>query len=173
MVGERMDTMAWIPRSPKDRYGDLVWLPRLLDKARRALEGQQRGVDLMTPYMYGDNDYLDAKLLAFLRVRDRHVLQIVAEEGDDAKAAELLVALSGRSPEECRRWSERFLKWEAAWIALIDFDEDRQQGGSAEAAKWFYNRVLFPPVFSVFRWMEGKRSTGTPANPPPAPAEGT
>lgn len=149
--------MAWIPRNPRDRYRDLVWLPRLLDKARRALEGQQRGVDLMTPYMFGNNDYLDAKLLAFLRVRDQHVLQVIAEEPEDAAAAEVLVNLSGRSPEECRRWSESFLKWEAGWLTLIDFDEDRVSGRGADAAKWLYNRVIFPPVFSVFRWMEGKR----------------
>jgi hypothetical protein len=166
-----MDGMAWIPRSPKERLCELVWLPRLLDKARRALEGQRRGVDLITPYMYGDNDYLDAKLLAFLRMRDRHVLQVVAEEADDRRAGEVLVALSGRSPEECRRWSERFLKWEAFWIHIIEADEDSAAGTGAEAARWFYNRVLFPPVFQVFRWMETKRTTAAPSEPSPQ-AEG-
>lgn len=159
--------MAWIPRRPQDRLGDLVWLPRLLDKARRALEGQRRGVDLMTPYMFGNNDYLDAKLLAFLRVRDEHVLQVVAEEPDDAAAAEILVNLSGRSPDECRRWSESFLRWEAPWLRLIDFDEDRMGGAAADTAKWFYNRILFPPVFQVFRWMESKRGGPLPAAPTP------
>jgi hypothetical protein len=139
----------------------------LLDKARRALEGQQRGVDLVMPYMYGDNDYLDAKLLAFLRVRARHVLQVVAEEGDDQQAADVLVALSGRSPDECRRWSERFLKWEAPLLQLIEIDEGRQVGPTAEAARWFYNRVMFPPVYSVFRWLESKGgSEGGPSRPP-------
>jgi hypothetical protein len=143
-----------------------------LDKARRALEGQRRGVDLMTPYMYGDNDYLDAKLLAFLRVRDRHVLQVVGEETEDARAAEVLVALSGRSPEECRRWSERFLKWESPWLMMIDVDEGQQEGTKAETTRWFYNRVLFPPVFAAYRWLESKKPADRTDPVPATPTEG-
>ncbi|MBC7542487.1 MAG: DUF5069 domain-containing protein [Candidatus Sericytochromatia bacterium] len=148
--------MAWVPRNPRDRIARLVWLPRLLDKARRAAEGHSRGVDLMTPYMYGDNDYLDAKLLAFLKIRDRQVQQIVSEEPDDAQAAALLVAISGRTPDECRRWSERFLEVETFWLWLIDIDEDRIHPPGAEAGRWFYNRILFPPVFSIYRHMQKK-----------------
>ena len=154
--------MAWMPRSPRVAYAGLVWLPRLIDKARREAEGRSRGVDLTTPYMFGDNDYLDAKLLAFLKIRDRQVLQIVTEEPHDDVVAALILAISRRSPDECRRWSERFLKVEALWLLLIDIDEDRVHGTAAEAGRWFYNKVLIPPVFGVFRWMERQRSEELP-----------
>jgi hypothetical protein len=151
--------MAWVPRSPRESLCDLVWLPRLLDKARREAEGRSRGVDLITPYMFGDNDYLDAKLMAFLKVRERHVVQIVSEEPDDEQAAVLLVALSGRSREACRSWSARFLRRESPVLWMIDVDEARRVGPAADVGRWLYNRVVIPPVFRLFRWMESKKPT--------------
>ena len=57
--------MSWTPRSPHDEADGLVWLPRLIDKARRSALGRASGADLMNGYLYGNSDYIDSKVLGF------------------------------------------------------------------------------------------------------------
>src|SRR5688572_6402890 len=100
------DASPWAPRSWRERVEGLVWLPRMLDKARRRLEGERAGRDAgdaMAGYFFGDSDYVDKQLLALLRTDGGAVLDLLRTTTDDAAAREL-VRRSGRTPEECAAW---------------------------------------------------------------------
>src|SRR5688572_13703252 len=79
---------GWRPRrGTRDRAEDVVWLPRLIDKGRRALAGEAAGRDLLGGYHFGANDAADAQLLRFLRLTHDGVLGVLRRESDDAMAA--------------------------------------------------------------------------------------
>jgi hypothetical protein len=130
----------------------------MLDKGRRALEGERQGRDLMNGYLFGDFDYADRQLLKFLRTGDARVRELLREGGDDEAVAEALLRESGRSEEEVRAWSEKFRKGCAPFIAMWDADEGRAGPGiGAALIKFIYNFALMPPVYLVFRVAEGMR----------------
>src|ERR1700694_3976393 len=98
--------MGWIPRSGRDSVAGLVWLPRLLEKARRCEASP--GGRLVDGYCYGDNDFIDKQLIAFLRTDDVTISALVREHPDDADVALILVERSGRSPLECSAFNATF-----------------------------------------------------------------
>lgn len=150
----------WIPRSPRERIEGLAWLPRLMDKGRRYLAGGQA---LLGAYMYGDHDFLDARLLSFLGLDDQTVLRILAGEPDDVAAARQIVARSGRLREDCEQWTEQFLRLFAAAFFVLDIDEERLPPTPVTSAIRFgYNYVLIPPVLTVFRLLERRRVRPAP-----------
>lgn len=71
-----MDLRKDHPRSPRERLGPFVWLPRLIDKARAALAG--------TLGEYSYNCPVDQKLLAFLGITADAFKAAVEASGDDA-----------------------------------------------------------------------------------------
>jgi hypothetical protein len=147
-----MAVEGWMPRPWKAELAGCIWLPRLLDKGRRALESERQGQDLMNGYLLGDNDYADAQLLKFLNTQEQRVLELLRETSDDQGVAERLVHESGRSAEEIRAWNERFRKVNAPFIAMWEADEgQRQSGWGTTLLDLFYNYVLMPPVYLVFR----------------------
>jgi len=153
-----MSETGWMPRRWHEALCGCVWLPRLLDKGRRALEGERQGRDLMNGYLFGDFDYADRQLLKFLRTDDARVRELLRERDDDGSVAEALLRESGRSAEEVRAWSERFRKGSAPFIAMWDADEGRSEPGiGTTLLKIFYNFALMPPVYLVFRIAEGLR----------------
>jgi hypothetical protein len=64
-----------------------MWLGRLIDKARRYEAAGVAPGEMLGEYMFGDNDYMDAKLLRFLGLNDRQICEIVGSEPDDERAA--------------------------------------------------------------------------------------
>ena len=73
--------MTWIPCSGRDSVAGLVWLPRLLEKARHCeASANSRLVD---GYCYGDNDFIDKQLIAFLRTDDATISALVREQPVD------------------------------------------------------------------------------------------
>lgn len=130
----------------------LIFLPRMLDKARQVLEGEHRGRNLMNGYLFGGRDYADRGILKFLRAKDARVLELVRETEDDAVVARTLVAASGRSAPEIQAWNKRFRTLNAPFLAMWDADEGRRAPGfGTSLLKLFYNFVLMPPVYLYFR----------------------
>ena len=132
-----------------------MWLPRLLEKARRAeMSGPGRLID---GYCYGDNDFIDARVLKFLRTNDRTVSALVREHPDDAAVARRIVASSGRTRDECRNFSRR-LRRTFLNFAMLEADEGRMTPGLKRTIiRFAYNGVLMPAVYAMFRRAEERR----------------
>ena len=87
--------MSWTPCSGLDAEAGVVWLPRMLQKARRCLTSPDgRAVD---GYLFGDNDFIDKEVIAFLRTDDEAITALVRENPSDADVARLIVERSCRS----------------------------------------------------------------------------
>lgn len=146
--------MSWMPRSGLDSAENIVWLPRLFDKARRA----QSHADgrLFDGYCYGDNDFIDRAVLQFLRTNDGEVSALLRNNSDDA-AAGILVSRSGRTPAECIEFSTN-LRLKLFDFAVIEADEGRLPAGfKTSFLRLFYNRIMMPFVYPIFRRAEQRR----------------
>jgi hypothetical protein len=144
--------MNWMPRAGRDAAADCVWLPRMLDKARRLVDSERIGRDLLSPYMFGDGDPADEALLRFLRADAEDVIDLLLQEPDTGRVAEALLRRSGRTAEECAAWSAQFLRRQRLLLALLDADEGRwTPGPRAQAVRFLYNNVLMPPVYWLHR----------------------
>lgn len=147
--------MSWAPRSGYDSINDVAWLPRLFDKARRVAE-LGGGSRLIDGYCYGNNDFMDSRVLRFLRTDDVAVSSLLQGRSDD-EAARILIERSGRAPDECRKFSADF-KRSLASFPLLDADEGKLPPGiKAAALRSFYNRLMMPIVYVLFRRAERKR----------------
>lgn len=148
--------MGWIPRSGRDSIAGFVWLPRLLDKARRC-EASPTG-RLVDGYLYGDNDFIDKQLIMFLRTDDETISTLVRENADDADVARILVERSGRSQAECDTFNAAFRRKNFNFV-LVEADEGRLGPGfKATALKFIYNNMVMPIVYPMFKRDEGKRN---------------
>lgn len=153
-----MSADNWMPRSWNAELMGCIWLPRLLDKGRQALESERQGQDLMNGYLYGDFDYADGKLLKFFRTNDARVLELLRKLNEDEAVAQALIGESGRSAEEIRAWSTRFRTINAPFAAMWDADEGRRKPGiGTTLLSLFYNYLMMPPVYLGFRIAERLR----------------
>jgi hypothetical protein len=138
--------MSWQPRSPFEKAAGLIWLPRLIDKGRRKLEGDA----LLGDYMFGDHDYLDGFLLRFLELKDGVILEILRAEPDDQLAAQAIVARSGKTPEQCAAWNQDFDRGQHFALLNLDRDEGRYSFGPLIDPLWSMGQTLMLPVFRFF-----------------------
>ena len=133
-----------LPRSPYERLGGYVHLPRLIDKARLHRRGFLEGYNYKTVGF-------DKHLLAFLKL-DPDAFEKVANESDDDAAVLAWIQKNSatHTPEEIEQWNEamisrhpdtavkkarfvHFLKEAGGagrkdirtYFDLIEFDEDR------------------------------------------------
>ena len=148
--------MGWVPCSGLESAAGLVWLPRMLQKARRCLSSPDgRSVD---GYLYGDSDFIDKQVIAFLRTDDEAVSALVRENPSDADVARILVERSGRSAAECAAFSTS-LRRKLFDFILLEADEGRVRGFKGAAVKFVYNKLLMPVIYPLFRRDERKRKT--------------
>lgn len=153
-----MGTERWVPRPWNAELMGCIWLPRMLDKGRQALESRRQGKNLMNSYLFGNNDYADGKLLTFLRTNDAHVLELLRGSNDDEAVAKQLLTESGRSAADVQAWSKRFRAVNAPFAAMWDADEGRRVPGiGTTAIKLFYNYLMMPPVYVIFAIAEALR----------------
>lgn len=153
-----MSVENWMPRPWNAELRGCIWLPRMLDKGRQALESKRQGRDLMNSYLFGDFDYADAKLLKFLHTKDARVLELLCELDDDEAVATRLISESGRSADEIQAWGKRFRQFNTPFIAMWDADEGRRGPSlGTTLLKLFYNFVLMPPVYLGFWIADGLR----------------
>jgi hypothetical protein len=155
----------WVPCSGRDEFSGLVWLPRLVAKARRFAQGRARGEDLMNGYCYGDNDIADRALLDFLKLDDAAVLRVVEAHPLDEDAARELIERGGRTLEERRRFSAG-LRRKLFNFMLLEADEGRMAPGLRRSLLQFvYNRVVMPPFYLWFGYVERKRGRRSGEHP--------
>jgi Domain of unknown function (DUF5069) len=157
--------MTWLPRySGSDRLAGCMWLGRLIDKARQYEAAGIVAGEMLGEYMYGDGDYMDAKLLRFLGLHDSQISQIVRDEPDDELAARRIVERSGKTPEQCAAFNRAFARGNAPFLAMMDADEGRRKPGLGVALmKAVYNTVVFPIGVLMYRSASRK-------HPPPGVA---
>lgn len=150
---------GWMPRhAGRESEAGCVWLPRLIDKGRRLLEGEASGDDRMAGYLFGVNDAADTQLLRFLGMTNEDVLAVLRQHHDDDAAATEVVRRSGRTPAECSAWSTRFTQFAGPFLAMMDADEGRRAPGAVTTAlRFFYNNVIMPPTYAVYRYAERRR----------------
>jgi hypothetical protein len=141
-----MKDPVWFPRSPFERLAGCTFLGRLIDKARRAASGLPIG-----EYMYGDNDYMDSRVLGFLGTTAGVLDELVASEPDDEIVARTLVERSGKSAKQIAAFNARMRLFYGVVFAMFDADEGRKSGALAKAAAGFYNRFIYPPFAKKFR----------------------
>ncbi len=145
--------MRWTPRSGYEELNGCIWLPRLLDKARRVAAGSGHLID--GEWMYGDNDFADGILLRFLGLNDAHVLDVVRLHAGDAQAGEQILAASGKTPAQCAAFNRRFRRVAGFFMPLIEADEGRARPGLwTSLLRAAYNGVVARPAIAVFRRMQ-------------------
>lgn len=153
--------MGWMPRSALDTACGLVWLPRLIDKARRCESAH--GARLFDGYCYGNNDFIDKALIGFLKTDDTSISALVREQSSDDEVARILVERSGHSPAECAALSAS-IRRKFMNFALVEADEGRLPPGfKTNAVKFFYNRIMMPIVYPLFRRDERRRGAQPPS----------
>jgi hypothetical protein len=153
--------MAWIPCSGLDSAFGLVWLPRLVEKARHCTASDGR---LKDGYCYGENDFIDKQLIAFLRTDDATISALVKEHPADADVARILVERSGRSPVECAAFNTAFRRRNFDFV-LVESDEGRLGPGfKTMILKFLYNNLMMPIVYRLFQRDERSRSTRVAAH---------
>jgi hypothetical protein len=139
-----------------------MWLGRLIDKARRYEVAAVAPGEMLGAYMFGDNDYMDAKLLRFLRLNDAQICEIVRSEPDDDHAAQRILERSGRTAAQCAAFNRAFARGNAPFLAMIDADENRHKPGlGASLMKAAYNAVVFPLGILMYRSGSRKRPAAT------------
>ena len=141
-----MASAAWVPRSPFERLSNCVFLGRIIDKARRCESGMPVG-----EYMYGDNDYMDSRVLRFLGTNAANVTDLIRSHADDDVVARKLVERSGKSNRDLRRFNTRMLVMYGLVFAMFDADEGRRRGVGAGTLARLYNSVIYPPFEKKFR----------------------
>ena len=147
--------MGWMPCSGRDSVAGLVWLPRLLEKARRYEASPNSR--LIDGYCYGDNDFIDKQLIAFLRTDDVTISALVREHSDDAEVARILVERSGHSPAEVEAFNTAFRRKNFNFI-LLEADEGRLGGAKGATLKFIYNAMVMPIFYPLFERDERKRN---------------
>jgi hypothetical protein len=153
--------MSWTPCSGLDAEAGVVWLPRMLQKARRCLTSPDGRV--VDGYLFGDNDFIDKEVIAFLRTDDETITALVRENPSDADVARILVERSGRSASECAAYSGS-LKRKFLNFFFLEADEGRLGSGfKASAIRFLYNKALMPVVYFMFRRDERNRKASARA----------
>jgi hypothetical protein len=144
----------WNPRSGGDEIYNCIWLPRMIDKARRVADSGG-GYLIDGEYMFGEKDFADGRLLRFLGLSSAQVLGVVGVEPDDAQAAARIIELSGKTPPECAAFNRRFRLLMGPFLPMIDADEGRKPPGPWTAfLRGLYNNVIFRPALAIFRRSE-------------------
>lgn len=151
--------MNWIPRySGNDRLAGCMWLARMIDKARRYDAARVAPGEMLGAYMFGDNDYMDAKLLRFLGLNDAQIGEIVRGELNDRSAAQRILERSGKTAAQCATFNRAFARRNAPFLAMMDADEGRCKVGFGSALlKLAYNVVVFPLGVLMYRFAARKR----------------
>ncbi len=148
----------WIPCSGLESVDGLVWIKRMMQKGRRWSEGRRTGTDLLDGYLFGESDFVDCKVIGFLRSNNEAVIDAIRAEPDDVRAAQKLIAASGRSPEEICRFSDQLRK-EVGNFMLMEADEGRLPPGlRTSMIRFVYNRLLMPIFYRQYRTAERHRA---------------
>ena len=105
------------PRRWSEELGGIRWLPRIIDKARAAMNGT------LGDYLYGQSP-MDRGLLRALGIGYKDFTAIVRRAGgEDEDVFEMLRARTPDGIDRARRWSERLPARHRFFLFLIDVDD--------------------------------------------------
>jgi hypothetical protein len=122
------------PRSPRQRLGGFVWLPRLLDKGRATLAGTNG------EYEYGC--LLDQRFLTFIALEPEALKAQLAAGKSDAEVLQWILAHAGRelSPAAIEAWSAQAEQQAPSAAELRQVLSEQRHGyalAGAERMTWF------------------------------------
>lgn len=115
-ASQATDLRSAPPRRWSEEVGGIKWLPRIIDKARAAMNGT------LGDYLYGQSP-MDRGLLLALGLSYKEFTNIVRRAGNDEQ---VLTMLRDRVPEGvdlARRWSDRLERRHRLVLFLIDLDD--------------------------------------------------
>jgi len=110
------DLSAGPPRRWNVAVEGIIWLPRMIDKARAYAAGT------LGAYLFGQSPVDDA-LLKRIGLSYRDVIAIAVAQPDDAA---VLAAIEARVPgatARLQRWSASLARTQRAFLAAIDWDD--------------------------------------------------
>jgi hypothetical protein len=134
------------PRRWNAAVDGVIWLPRLIDKAR----AQDAGT--LGLYLYGQSP-VDASLLRAGRIGYDDVIEAVRSSPDDAG---VLAALERRAPgatARMRAWSAKPPLQARIIFAWNDVDEGYAPPGPLVRSVRFVSNLLYPAITTVLRLM--------------------
>ncbi|MGB8266977.1 MAG: DUF5069 domain-containing protein [Candidatus Velthaea sp.] len=134
------------PRRWNVAVDGIVWLPRLIDKAR----AHQAGT--LGSYLYGQSP-IDDGLLARVGLSYPEFLRLATAAPSDAA---VLAALEARVPgatERLQRWSRHLIAKRGAVLAVLDWDDGYIGGKTGQALR----PVLKPVVDAAMGLLKGAR----------------
>jgi hypothetical protein len=138
------DLRRQAPRRWNEQLDGIVWLPRLIDKARAALNGT------LGTYLYGQSP-VDRDFLHTLGVGHREFAQIVANAPDDRAVIDALLARDPASIDRARAWSLQCPHTYGAFMRVLDIDDGYARGlgfmkpfsnGLSSIVTWFARRAF-------------------------------
>jgi len=114
---EAKDLALGPPRRWSEQLGGILWLPRLIDKARAALNGT------LGTYLYGQSP-MDRGLLDQLGLSHRAFAVIVKNAPDDDAVLAALKEHNAQAVERARAWTQYELPdRHRLFLSIIDFDD--------------------------------------------------
>jgi Domain of unknown function (DUF5069) len=141
--------LNWKPqRSGFDELAGCIWLGRMLEKARRA---EDYGDPSLGSYLFGDRDYLDARLLTFLGLRELDIRRIVRSEPDDERAGQVVLQNAGKTARDVAAFNRRFVRRYGIFLAMLDADEGRRKSSlGTKIMRVTYNTLIFPIARTMY-----------------------
>jgi len=148
------DLRRFPPRRWSEELGGIRWLPRLIDKARAALDGR------LGDYLFGQSP-MDAALLRQFGIGHRRFAEIVRNAPDDDAVLAALAELTPERIARVRAWSDALPRRLPFFFFLLDVDDgyapsvyyawkrpaNAVSGVLARILKWLFpTRALDPPA---------------------------
>src|SRR5579864_5842215 len=116
MSSAAKDLRSVPPRRWSDEVGGIKWLPRIIDKARAAMNGT------LGDYLYGQSP-MDRGLLRALGLNYKEFTNVVRRADGDEQVLAMLCARVPDGVELAKRWSERLGSRHRLVLFLIDLDD--------------------------------------------------
>ncbi|HZT14211.1 MAG TPA: AI-2E family transporter [Candidatus Baltobacteraceae bacterium] len=104
------------PRRWSEEVGGIKWLPRIIDKARAAMNGT------LGDYLYGQSP-MDRGLLRALGLSYKEFTNIVRRAADDDQVLSMLRDRVPEGVDLAKRWSDRLARRHRLVLFLIDLDD--------------------------------------------------
>jgi len=115
-ASQAKDLRSAPPRRWSEEVGGIKWLPRIIDKARAAMNGT------LGDYLYGQSP-MDRGLLRALGLSYKEFTNIVRRAGDDEQVLTMLRDRVPEGVELAKRWSDRLERRHRIVLFLIDLDD--------------------------------------------------
>jgi hypothetical protein len=131
------------PRRWNEQVGGVIWLPRLVDKARASDAGT------LGPFLYGQSP-VDDSLLAAARIDYATLLEVVRSAPDDSGVLSEIERRSPGATARMRAWSAKPPASCRTIFAWNDVDEGYTRGPLASVIRVVSN-LIYPALTASLR----------------------